>query len=215
MSSVLYFPDGNRRYAKKNKISLLQSYELGLERSIRLFSKYFLIEKKFENLFFVIYTYIRKDSSYKYVCQATETMLNNLLKDGYLYKNNINFDLINQINKFPKNVYKISQNLAEKNNKKNKRHLKLILGYSIEKDFEQALSKKPKNYHELKKYLTFGNLDLLIRNSEISFSKGPVYALDQTQCIQIDRLNPEVNLKDLNILWKKYCKIKKYKNSLK
>lgn len=214
MKSILYFPDGNRRYAKKNNLSLLDSYVIGLEKSLGLFSEYFLVEKDFNSLIFVIYTYVRKDSSYNDVCKACEIVLERFLNNNFFQKHSINFKVIDHFGEFPNKLTDMAKRLSDSTKNECDKQVIFLLGYSLEEDFNRALSTNPLNYEGLRKGLIFPDIDLAIRNAEMRLSNGPIYAMGKTQLMKIDKLNPEVTKEDLDDLWKEYLGIEDYRKSL-
>lgn len=51
MTSVLYMPDGNKRFAEKNNLSLHEAYYLG-GKTLKLFSQFFVVERRADTLIY-------------------------------------------------------------------------------------------------------------------------------------------------------------------
>ena len=102
-------------------------------------------------------------------------------------------------------------NKISKSTRGNSKNVTTLLGYSLEEDFNQALSQNPRDYASLRDCLIFPDIDLVIRPKEMRVSKGPVYAMAQSQMIILDKLNPEVTREDLEKITQGYEKLKKYR----
>lgn len=211
----MYFPDGNRRYAKKNNLPLFEAYKVGLEKSLRLLIDYFLIENRAQELVFVIYTYVRKDSTYDDVCNACEVLVSNFLDTDYFQEKNIKFNVVNNYFEFPQSLVQVIERLSSSTSLlSTDKKVTLLLGYSLEEDFNQALLSKPESYSDLRRRLQFKDIDLVLRYGELRLSNGPVYALGKTQMIELDKMNPEITREDLEQVWSKYEATEDYRNSL-
>ena len=211
-------PDGNRRYAKKKNISFDKSYLIG-GKTLKLLADYFIVSKKFDTLIYFIlsdYTKKRNDNSLDSIFYAATKILKDLFHKDYFKKNDLQLRFITHDKRIiPSNLLKIIGRLESSSKKYKSGKILLLAGYSLEKDFNKALSHKPKDYLSLRRNLIFQNIDLIIRTTEMRLSNGPSYATSQSQMITINKFNPELNIKDLRIVWKKYknlLKIRKESN---
>jgi len=217
MKTVLYMPDGNRRFARKKGISFDKAYYLG-GKSLKLFSEFFIIEKNFDILIFHAmseYSHRRADPSLKAIYNSFVKNFEELIKEKFFEKNKISFIAIDHSGKLPKKIKKIIGQIQRSTKKYKNKKVICLLGYSLEKDINQALSKNPRNYSELKKELIFPEIDIVIRPIEMRVSGGPVYAMSQSQMITLNKLNPEVKRKDLEKVWKEYYRLKNYREKQK
>lgn len=214
MDIVLYLPDGNRRFAKKAEISLEEAYYLG-GKTLRLFSEFFVAEgrsKKFIYHAMSDYTHQRTDLSLKSIYSALEKIFEELSEEKFFEKNNIAFRAIDHSGKLPQKVKKRVETLSHLTKNDGEKEVVVLLGYSLEEDINQALSKNPINYASFREDLIFpGDIDLIIRPKEMRLSKGPVYAMAQAQMITLDKLNPEVKREDLKEIVGEYCRLRSYR----
>jgi len=213
MKTILYLPDGNRRFAKKEGISFDEAYYLG-GKSLKLLTKFFILEKKFDILIYHVtsdYTFKREDSSLKAIYEAAIKTLEELAKDGFFQKHEISFKVINHIGKLPKRLEKSIERLSKSSKNSKNGEVIILIGYSLKRDIDYALSKNPKKYSSFRKNLIFQDIDLVIRPTEMRVSGGPIYAMSQAQMIILNKLNPEVKRKDLEKIWEEYSKLKDYR----
>lgn len=211
MSSRLYMPDGNRRYAKKKGISLLDGYVIGGERNMRLLIDFFLKPKKIDTLIFCIYTYLRKDASLPFVWRGTELFLKKICEDGVFSRNQLKFDYIAHFGELPASLEQFVRNLKEETKHNTEGTVFLLLGYSMEKDFDAALSLSSHSYADIRKHLLFQPIDIAIRTTQMRWSDGPMYALGQAQMFMIPKLSPELELADLEEVWTSFIEIQEEK----
>lgn len=213
MKAVLYMPDGNRRFAKQNNLPLADAYYLG-GKSLRLFSEFFVAEGRSKKLIYYgssDYTPKRTDSSLDIMVEGAERTFKELIKEDYFKKNDISFKVINHSWKLPSKFEKAIEYISESTKHGKNGEVVVLIGYSLEKDINQALSQHPQNHESLKKALLFPEIDLVIRPKEMRPSGGPVYAMSQAQMITIDKFNPEIKRKDLEKLWQEYTKLNHYR----
>lgn len=214
--SVLYMPDGNRRFAEKNSIPLSESYDMG-GKTLELFSEFFVAECRADNLVYYwlsSYTNKRTDSSLEAIYNSAAKTLENLFEEDFFKKNKICFNMQDYSGKLPEKIKNIVDKLYESTKNEKNGNVIVLSGYSLEADYNQALFKKPENYIDLRKKLIFPlDIDLVIRNLEMRLSGGPVYAMSQSQMIILNKANPEIKRDDLEILWDDYCRLKGYRIS--
>ena len=214
INTVLYMPDGNRRFARKNKIPLNQAYRLGA-KTLRLFSDFIItggLAKSFIYHAMSNYTHKRTDLSLKPIYEAIEESFKNLNQERFFEKNNIKFQWIDHSGKLPKRLEDSAIKLAESSKTLEKGKVTVLLGYSYEEDINQSLFRKPKDYNAFRENLIFPeDIDLVIRPKEMRLSKGPVYAMAQAQMITLDKLNPEVKKEDLENIFQTYFKLVDYR----
>ncbi len=213
IDTVLYMPDGNRRFARKNGISLDKAYYLG-GKTLKLFSQFFVAEGRSNRLIFHAmsdYTYERTDSSLNAIYEALRKTFKDLIKEKFFEENGIVFRAVDHSRKLPKEIEKITSNLEESNKNGKNGEVITLLGYSLERDINQALSQNPKDYNSFRKNLIFPDIDLVIRPYEMRLSGGPVYAMAQSQMIVLNKFNPEVRKEDLEKICKEHHKLKEFR----
>jgi tritrans,polycis-undecaprenyl-diphosphate synthase [geranylgeranyl-diphosphate specific] len=214
INTVLYMPDGNRRFARKNQIPLDEAYQLGA-KTLGLFSDFFVaggLAKNFVYHAMSKYTHQRTDLSLGPIYKAIEKSFENLNQERFFERNSIQFQWIDHSGKLPRSLEDSATKLAESSKTFEKGKVIALLGYSYEDDINTALSQNPINYQEFRKNLIFPeDIDLVIRPFEMRASGGPVYAMNQSQMITLDKLNPEVRKGDLEEVMQQYVKLKDFR----
>ncbi len=214
INTVLYLPDGNRRFARKNQISLDEAYYLG-GKTLRLFSEFFIVENRAKSVIYYAtsnYTCERIDGSLEVIYEAAKKTLKDLLKERFFINNGIRFKVINHSKKLPSELKEVVGELSESTRNLNNGEVIVPWGYSLEEDINTALSKNPRNYQEFRRSLLFSeDIDLVIRPTEMRLSGGPAYVTSQSQMMVLDKLNPEVKRRDLEKIWKGYSELKNYR----
>lgn len=208
---LLFMPDGNRRYVKKQKISLEKSYLRGA-KSLRLFSDYFLLENDWAELtmhFMSKYTHERNDGSLKYIYNAIVSELTKLHDEKYFAKNGIQFQWIDHSGKLHQDILEVCESLTAQT-KKGAKISRNLLGYDLETDERNAFEKST-TYEEFIEQRLIPDIDLVLRTTEMRPSKGPVYAMSQAQMLLIRKLNPELNRTDLGKILDQYNNLVRYR----
>ncbi len=166
--SIGIIPDGNRRYAKKYGISLIEAYKKGVQTA----------EKALD--------FVKKETNVKYVYFYTLSLEN--LKKRSKYELDILFKLLKkkiaqwlkrdpgaevrfagELEYLPKNLVEMMREL-EKKTEGNYPKVGLLVGYSGIYEVVRAarLSSNPDSYEDLRKYLylpDFPDLDMILRTS--------------------------------------------------
>lgn len=210
---ILFMPDGNRRYAKKEGISLKEAYLKGA-KSLKLLSDFFLIEHGWSWLTMHImskYSHERNDGSLKPIYEAIIHEFTALYNSNYFVQNNIKFKWIDHSNKIPASIVEICEALSKQTKLGEKTSLNL-LGYDLETD-EQNAFQNATHYQDFKEKKLISNIDLVLRTTEMRTSKGPIYAMSQAQMLLINKLNPELTKKDLGNILKQYEELMKYRKT--
>lgn len=206
-------PDGNRRYAKRENISQEEAYQKGA-KSLQLFSDFFLLENDWSQLtmhFMSKYTYERNDGSLNPIYDALIGEFAYLHDTNYFVKNDIKFQWIDHSNKLPLDVVEICQALKGQTKKGNKISLNL-LGYDLETDERNAFN-QASNYYDFRRNRLIPNIDLVVRTTEMRPSKGPVYAMAQSQMLILRKLNPELDRNDLEKILQEYNSLVEYRQT--
>jgi len=212
VKSILYMPDGNRRFARKNKIPLDEAYAEGVKTLI-LGSEFFLTNGISDTFIYHAmsdYTHQRTDLSLEPIHDVFRKTFSDLEKEDYFENNDISFKAIDHSGRVPQDIMDIARKM-EDSTKNLDKNLFVLLGYSLEQDYNSSLANHPQNYKELRNGLIFSDINLVIRPKEMRASRGPIYAMAQSQMITLDRLNPEVRAKDFERVLNEYFKWENYK----
>jgi tritrans,polycis-undecaprenyl-diphosphate synthase [geranylgeranyl-diphosphate specific] len=210
---ILFMPDGNRRYAKIENISQEQAYQKGT-KSLQLFSDFFLLENDWSQLtmhFMSKYTHERNDGSLNPIYNAMINEFTYLYDTKYFDKNDIKFQWLDHSNKLPVDIVEICQALEEQTKKGAKISLNL-LGYDLETDERNAFN-QARSYDEFKANRLISDIDLVVRTTEMRPSKGPVYAMAQSQMLLLQKLNPELERTDLERMLQEYNNLVGYRQT--
>lgn len=212
LNAVLYMPDGNRRYAKKNNLSLDVAYSEGV-KTLKIGSEFFLgenISKTFIYHAMSDYTHKRTDLSLEPIYEAFRTSLEDLRAENFFENNSISFRTIDHSGCIPKDLLDIA-NEIEASTKNFDKNLFVLLGYSLKQDYNNSIANNPENYNDLRRDMLFPDINLVLRPKEMRASMGPVYAMGQSHMITMDKLNPEVKKEDFRQVMQEYNKLNNYR----
>lgn len=213
IQAVLYMPDGNRRFARANGVSLSEAYYRG-GKTLRLLTDFFVAGKKAGMLIYHAlseHTYMRTDTSTEPICRAAERTFSDLMREDFFGKRGIRFSAVDHSGRLPPGLKEASNALEASTRRFLDGRVVVLLGYSLEKDIEQALSRNPKDYQAFRKRLLFPEIGLVVRPTEMRPSGGPVYAMSQAQMITLDKFNPEITRRDLAAAWRSFVALKAYR----
>jgi len=215
MKAVLYLPDGNRRYAKANGVSLNNAYYEG-GKTLQLFSEFFLAEGRSKHFIYhssSSFTPLRTDGSLEAIDEATINTFEDLLRDKFFENSGIAFKVINHARNIPRRLEEMIRELSESAKNGTNGEVIILIAYSLDQDMNRALSEQHQDYDTLRRNLLIPEIDLVIRTTEMRVSGGPVYAMSQAQMMILNKFNPEVKREDLDRLWSEYEKMREYRRS--
>jgi len=208
-------PDGNRRFAKENKISFFESYKLGSKKFEELLEfclkKY---KKEIKSLVFYVMSLDnflkRKKEEKTLIFKLLVEYINNYLKNEEA-KKDINLKLIGEKKYYSKELKELDKKLGNLNGK-NKLEVYLAFIYSGRKEIENIA----KNYNKNKKfrfeellYYPY-NLDIVIRTGkEKRISDFLNYQISYAEFFFLDKYWPEFSIKDFEKILKEFKKRKR------
>ncbi len=217
---VLIIPDGNRRWAKKNRKSFDSTYRYALSTITTRLIEYILT--KTETNILSIYI-ISKKNIEKREKKEVKPILDNEIKVFKKWGNNknfvkhkIKFKFIGDLNLFPKNYVKAAKKL-ETSTKSNKKKLcNLLAGYDAETELIEIINKimQTKRKTKIKKIMPkFGikePIDLLIRTGgEQRLSGAPLIQISYSELFFTKKLYPDLSPKIIKQIFKKFEKIER------
>ena len=208
---LLFMPDGNRRYSKKEGISLKDAYRKGGEK-LELFTDFFLLENKWDQLtmhFMSKYTHERTDGSLKPIYDTLIEKFIELHDNNYFANNRLKFIYLDHSYKLPEQLEEICKDLEDQT-RNNPKIVRNLLGYGLETDEKDAFDFAT-DYQEFCELRLIPQIDLVVRTTEMRLSKGPVYAMSQAQMILANKLNPELERNDLIEILDQYNSLKDYR----
>jgi undecaprenyl diphosphate synthase len=215
---IAFILDGNKRWAKKNNISLKNAYKKGFENISNLISNCLEIKLKYLTLFTLSSENIHRQS------------VNNIFQVIYddfsfffekiIEEKKVKIKIIGSKLDLPIKILKLIDHCEYETKKNNKLILNLAFNYGFKNEIQQVLKKikddssieinNPKNINEL---FLLGNIkdpDLLIRTGgEKRLSNFIMYNLTYTEIFFINTLWPDFKFEELKILIDNYKTIKR------
>ena len=211
--------DGNKRWASKNNLSILEGYQKGLEK-IKIITQLNL-EKKIPYL--TLFTLSSENllrntinNIFKIIFDHFEQFLHEIID-----KNKIKIRIIGRRNNLPKKIVNII-NKCEKLTINNKElTLNLAFNYGFKNEISDVIQKiikskkliNPNNLSEINDLFYLGDIpdpDILIRTGgHKRLSNFILYNLSYTEMFFVDTLWPDFSILEFNQIISEYYKIKK------
>jgi undecaprenyl diphosphate synthase len=173
LKSIAIIPDGNRRFARKKKLSLEEVYRKSIDKifDIVKWCKEFNI-KTLTLWGFSTENWKRSKIERKILFRLFEEKAREVLRDERINKEGIKIRIIGEISKFPKRLEELFREVERKTKKNKKIILNILLNYGGRKEIIAAVNKillkkkKKISEEEFKKYLWLKDEpDLIIRTS--------------------------------------------------
>ena len=212
--------DGNKRWAKKNKVSEKKGYLKGLDNIKTLTN--LCLEKKIKYL--TIYALSNENLNRKSVGVIFQILINEYIKIINQFKNEklIKVNFIGEKNNLPKKVIKIIKYLEENTENNKKLILNIAFNYSTEKELISIVKKLTQSDRILSKNISKETIykhlylaempdpDLLIRTGGYSrLSNFILLNLSYTELFFIQTLWPDLSKADILDIFNKFYKIKR------
>ncbi|MDD5148267.1 MAG: polyprenyl diphosphate synthase [Candidatus ainarchaeum sp.] len=215
LNSIAFIPDGNRRFAQKQGISLLNAYKLGTRKAWEVFDWLNNYPEIKTGTFYTLSleNLQRKQTELKLLYRIFERELDKIKSSGLFEKNRIQMKFIGRLDLLPK---KLREKIAEaekftegfKNKKMN-----LAIGYTGRTEIIDAAKKIAEQYKQgnidLDKittdtfqqflYSDFKNPDLIVRTSGTKRLSGFLtYQSAYSELYFLEKYWPEINRTDLD-----------------
>ncbi len=210
--------DGNRRWAKQKGLSILEGYKEGL-KTLESFLD-IVISKKIEVITLYAFStenWQRSTEEINYIKKLLITYLTT--KSDVLFKNNIRFIAIGSYEDFGKDIALKIKELEEKTSKFNNLTMYLALNYGARQEIIKAvneivaLQKKDIDIDNFKDFLYTKNIidpDIIIRTGgEKRLSNFLLFQASYSELFFLDKMWPDFNIDDLNIIMDKFYKIER------
>ena len=216
LEHIAFILDGNKRWAKKNNISLQQAYKKGLENISNLINNCLEIKLKYLTLFTLSSENLKRQS------------VNNIFQVIYddfafffekiIEERKVKIKIIGSKLSLPNKILKLIDHCEYETKKNNQLTLNMAFNYGFRNEIQQVLQKIKddtsidiKNSNTIKKLFLLGNIedpDLLIRTGgKKRLSNFIMYNLIYTEIFFIDTLWPDFEFEELKILISKYNSI--------
>lgn len=150
VSSIAFIPDGNRRFAKKRGISLLESYRLGTKKAwnvIDWLRSYPAIKSgtfytlSFENL-------TRNKTELSVLFKIFEKELDKAANNLVFEQEQMHVNFVGKLEALPKKIQAKMQKLEEKTGDFKKKTIHLAIGYSGQNEIVDAAKKIAEQYKQ-------------------------------------------------------------------
>ena len=203
--------DGNRRFAKKNKLLLLKGHEAGadkLEEVLEWCKEFGINELTLYT--FSVQNFNRAKEEVNYLFALFERYFKRMVNDKRIYKDKVKINFIGRIDLFPIKIQQMVEELKEKTKMHDKFKINFAFGYGGREEIVDAVKKiaeKVKfsgiDIKEINEELVQQNLylqsepDLVIRTSgEHRTSNFLIWQANYSEWFFIDKLWPEFSKKD-------------------
>ena len=216
LNHVAIIMDGNGRWGLKYKNSRNAGHRAGLNTVEKIIKETIKNKIKYLTLYaFSTENWKRPKGEINFLFNLLENFLINRVEE--LHKKNIKLKIIGE-KSFSSKLNKLLTNSEKKTSKNNKLQINLALNYGSKFELINAFkvlnNKKDKiNEKNLAKYLQTSNIpdpDLLIRTGNTKrLSNFLLWQLAYSEIFFIEKLWPEFNEKDYNMIIKKFKKIKR------
>ena len=216
LNHVAIIMDGNGRWGLKYKNSRNAGHRAGLNTVEKIIKETIRNKIKYLTLYaFSTENWKRPKGEINFLFNLLENFLINRVEE--LHKKNIKLKIIGE-KSFSSKLNKLLTNSEKKTSKNNKLQINLALNYGSKFELINAFkvlnNKKDKiNEKNLAKYLQTSNIpdpDLLIRTGNTKrLSNFLLWQLAYSEIFFIEKLWPEFNEKDYNMIIKKFKKIKR------
>ena len=217
ISHIALILDGNKRWAKKNKLSKIAGYNTGFKKIQEIVN--FSLNIKLKNL--TLFTLSSENFYRPSVNIIYDIIYNNFSKllDDLISKNNIKIKIFGKRDNLPEKIKEIFDEAEKLTNKNTNLNLNLAFNYGFKDEIKQVLLNFKNNLHninlehdkDINSLFYLGNLpdpDLLIRTGGYKrISNFIMYNLTYSELFFTKTLWPEFNLKEFEQIIDDYYKI--------
>ena len=216
LEHIAFILDGNKRWAKKNKINLKNAYKKGLENISDLINNAINIKIKYLTLFTLSSENIQRQSINNIYQVIYEDF--SFFFDKIIEEKKVKIKIIGSRLNLPSKILKLIEHCEYETNNNKQLILNLAFNYGFKNEIQQVLQKIKDNLsikltssEDIKKLFLLGNIkdpDLLIRTGgEKRLSNFIMYNLTYTEIFFIDTLWPDFKLEELKSIITKYYNI--------
>ena len=211
--------DGNKRWASKNKLSVLEGYNRGLE-IIKIITQISL-KKKIPYL--TLFTLSSENLFRTSINSIFQIILNHFEKFllEIINENKIKIKIIGRRNNLPKKIINIINKCEDLTSNNKELTLNLAFNYGFKNEISDVIEKtiksnkiiNPHNLYEINNLFYLGNIpdpEILIRTGgQKRLSNFILYNLCYTEIFFVDTLWPDFSIAEYNKIISEYYKIKR------
>lgn len=211
-------PDGNRRYARKQGLSLLEAYERGVEKG-EIFAEWCRnLGVKYLTFYTLSLENLERRSSdeKRLLFSLLKKHFKRLIEDARIHEDHVRVKVIGRISSLPRDLQEVIHHVEEVTASYNRYYLIFLIAYSGRAEIIDAINKLlvngPKKIDEniFRNYLYMGNIpdpDLIIRTSgEMRISNFLLWYIAYSEFYFVKRYWPEITFKDLLLAIRNYQK---------
>lgn len=217
ISHIALILDGNKRWAKKNKLSKIAGYNTGFKKIQEIVN--FSLNIKLKNL--TLFTLSSENFYRPSVNIIYDIIYNNFSKllDDLITKNNIKIKIFGKRDNLPEKIKEIFDKAEKLTNKNTNLNLNLAFNYGFKDEIKQVLLNFKNNLNninlendkDINSLFYLGSLpdpDLLIRTGGYKrISNFIMYNLTYSELFFSETLWPEFNIKEFEQIIDDYYKI--------
>ena len=218
LEHIAFILDGNKRWAKNNKINLKNAYKKGLENISELITNCLNINLKYLTLFTLSSENIQRQS------------INNIFQviyddfsfffDKIIHEKKVKINIVGSRNNLPIKILKLISHCENETKNNNQLILNLAFNYGFKDEIRQILQRIKKNSsikittsEDINSLFFLGDIrdpDLLIRTGgEKRLSNFIMYNLTYTEIFFINTLWPDFEFEELKMIINKFNSIKR------
>ncbi len=221
LSHVAFILDGNKRWAEKNKLNILNGYQHGFDNVKNIVKLSLELNIQYLTIFALSSENFNR-SSINLIYKIIYSNFGKLL-DEFINQQNVKINILGSRSNIPKKINEIFNKAEELSKKNNRLHLNIAFNYGFSEEIKFLLKKmKSDNLNinldndlEIKKLFFLGNCpdpEILIRTGGYQrLSNFIMYNLTYTELFFTETLWPDFDKNEyLNILNKFYNIDRKY-----
>lgn len=201
LRTVGLIPDGNRRYAKQHRMNYWEAYQLGYEKILDFID--FCSEKEIKNI--IVYALSADNfrrNGIADLLKFEERKLRETMNDERVHRNKIRIEIIStEEDRMPKSMLETIKAVYDATRGYTKYCLKLLIGYSAQKELVKALAKGlPQGTKDIINNLMVKDaVDLVIRSGNVRrLSDFLPLQTRYSELYFIEKLWPEVTREDFD-----------------
>ena len=215
LEHIAFILDGNKRWAKRNRVNIKDAYKEGLENINNLIDISLNLKLKYLTLFTLSSENIKRknvSSIFQIIFEDFEKFLDKIISQKL-----VKINVIGSSNNLPKKIINLITNSEEETKKNKDLILNLAFNYGFKDEIRRVLTKvqkhkiNTKNFNEINKLFFLGTIpdpDILIRTGgEKRLSNFIMYNLTYTEIFFINTLWPDFSRDELVNIIKEYKKI--------
>ena len=214
LNSIAFIPDGNRRYATKMHIPLVQSYQLGTKKAWEVIDWLKDYPKIKAGTFYTLSleNLSRNKAELKILFSIFERELDKVLNSDFFPVNDVKLKFIGRFEDFPEKLKQKISKAEEFTENNKKKIINLAIGYNGQTEIvdaakkialahEKGLDLNSLNEDSFKKYLysDFSDPDLIVRTSGTQRLSGFLtYQSSYSELYFSEKFWPEFSKTELN-----------------